>query len=184
MAPLLPDDALARAQSGDPAAFDLIYSALSPLVFGYFSGRGAEDPESLTQEVFLTVFTRLVSVRQGRDSLRTFVFSVAHARYVDEVRRKARRPVLVSYEPDADLRASASAESLALNRFGEGNTEELLLALKEEYREVLLLRVVAGLSLEQVADVMGKSTGSVKQLQRRGLIRLKELVELDEEEAS
>jgi RNA polymerase sigma-70 factor (ECF subfamily) len=179
-----PDDALARAQSGDPAAFEWIYSYLSPLVLGYFNGRGVEDPESLTQEVFLTVFTRLASVRGGLDSLRTFVFSVAHARHVDEVRRRARRPLLVSYEPEADFRTSASAESVALNRFGEGNTEELLLGLKEEYREVLLLRVVAGLSLEQVADVMGKSTGSVKQLQRRGLIRLKELVELDEEEAS
>jgi RNA polymerase sigma factor (sigma-70 family) len=180
----LPDDALARAQLGDPAAFEQIYLHLSPLVHGYFTGRGAEDAESLTQEVFLTVFTRLASVRGEPGSLRTFVFSVAHARHVDEVRRRARRPVPVGYDPDADFRTSPSAESVALERLGGGELEELLRSLKAEYRDVLLLRVVAGLSLEQVAEVVGRSTGSVKQLQRRALIRLRELVELDEEEAS
>ncbi len=184
MVRMLPDDALARAQQGDPAGFEWIYSQLSPLVLGYFSGRGAEDPEGLTQEVFLTVFTKLTSLRGGPGALRTFVFSVAHARWVDEVRRKARGPVLTGYEPEADSRTSASAESVALDRFGEGNVEELLAALKDEHREVLLLRIVAGLTLEQVGDVMERSTGSIKQLQRRGLLRLKELVELNQKEAS
>ncbi|MHA7263098.1 RNA polymerase sigma factor [Arthrobacter sp. TMN-37] len=184
MVRMLPEEALARAQEGDPAAFEWIYSQLSPLVLGYFSGRGAEDPEGLTQEVFLTVFTKLSTLHGGPGALRTFVFSVAHARYVDELRKKARGPLLTGYEPESDLRASESAESIALNRFGEGDTEELLGSLKDEHREVLLLRVVAGLSLEQTAKVMGRSTGSIKQLQRRGLLRLKELVEPNQKEAS
>jgi len=52
-------------------------------------------------------------------------------------------------------------------------TVALLAALKTEHREVLLLRIVADLPLEQVAKVMGKSVGSVKQLQRRALLALR-----------
>jgi RNA polymerase sigma-70 factor (ECF subfamily) len=50
-------------------------------------------------------------------------------------------------------------------------------ALPADQREVVYLRVAADLSLRQVADVMGKSVGAVKQLQRRGLMALRERVE-------
>ena len=114
MVSTLPDDALPRAQTGEPAALSLIYQSLSPAVLGYFVGRGSEDPEALTQEVFLAVFSRLESVTGGLPGLRTFTFSVAHARLVDEVRRRARAPVLVGYEVDGDPRTADSAEAVAL----------------------------------------------------------------------
>ena len=57
--------------------------------------------------------------------------------------------------------------------------EQLLEELGEEQRAVIMLRVLADLSLEQTAGVLGKSVGSVKQLQRRGLLRLRELLESD-----
>jgi RNA polymerase sigma-70 factor (ECF subfamily) len=50
----------------------------------------------------------------------------------------------------------------------------LLDHLGGDQREVLALRIVAGLTVEQVADIMGKSAGAVKQLQRRALITLRE----------
>lgn len=183
MVALLPDDALVRAQSGEPAAFSLLYKALSPAVLGYFAGRGSEDPEALTQEVFLTVFSKLDSVSGGFPGLRTFTFSVAHARYVDEVRKKTRSPVLVGYEADGDTRVADSAESVALGNLDAGGAGGLLAHLNAEQRDVLLLRIVAELPIDQVAEVLGKSAGSVKQLQRRGLLKLKEIVQPKESKA-
>jgi RNA polymerase sigma factor (sigma-70 family) len=179
----LPEDALIRAQSGEPAAFSLLYQALSPAVLGYFTGRGSEDPEALTQEVFLTVFSKLGSVTGGLPGLRTFTFSVAHARHVDEVRRRTRTPVLVGYESDGDIRSTDSAESVVLEKLDAGGAGSLLAQLNAEQRDVLLLRIVAELPIDQVAEILGRSAGSVKQLQRRGLIRLKQLVHHDESEA-
>ncbi|MEO9139446.1 MAG: sigma factor-like helix-turn-helix DNA-binding protein [Jatrophihabitans sp.] len=49
----------------------------------------------------------------------------------------------------------------------------VLAVLPDDQREVLTLRVVADLSIEQIADVMGRSQGAVKQLQRRGMIALR-----------
>lgn len=62
-----------------------------------------------------------------------------------------------------------------MNAIG-GVAVELLKELAEAQREVLTLRIVADLPLAEVAGVMGQSVGSVKQLQRRGLARLKELL--------
>lgn len=179
----LPEDALTRAQAGEPAAFSLLYQALGPAVLGYFAGRGSEDPEALTQEVFLTVFSKLDTVAGGLAGLRTFTFSVAHARYVDEVRRRARTPVVVGYEVDGDTRLTDSAETVALGQLDLGGAGSMLAQLNDEQRDVLLLRIVAELPIEQVAEILGRSAGSVKQLQRRGLLKLKELVQPNESDA-
>lgn len=176
----LPDEVLSAAQSGDAEAFTRIYTDLAPKVSGYLQARGAEEPAESTQEVFLTVFSKLNSVRGGYRGLRTFAFSVAHARYVDEIRRRVRQPQLVGYEPDADARFADSAETVVLDSLDTSAVGELMQYLKAEQREVLLLRVVADLSLKQVSEITQRSTGSVKQLQRRGLLSLKELVERKE----
>ena len=54
---------------------------------------------------------------------------------------------------------------------------EILALLPDEQREVLTLRIVADLPLEHVAEVIGKSVGAVKQLQRRGLIAIRQAIE-------
>ena len=57
-----------------------------------------------------------------------------------------------------------------------GGISDTLARLNEEQREVLVLRIVADLSIEQVAGIMDKTPGAIKQLQRRGLSALRELV--------
>lgn len=126
------------------------------------------------QEVFLAVLPRLATVTGGVAGLRTFVFSIAHARMVDDQRRRHRAPVELPFEPDLDGREEASAEAEALARISPQEVVRLLGVLPDDQREVLTLRLVAGLTVEQVADVMGKSVGAIKQLQRRALIRLRE----------
>lgn len=176
----LSDDLVSAARSGDPEAVGTIYAELSPKVHGYLRARGVEDPEGLTSEVFLQVLTKLRGLRGGPAELRTFVFSVAHARAVDEIRRKARRPVSSPYEAEFDLREVQSAESTALADAGGRNVRDLLELLNEEQRAVITLRVIGDLTLEQTADVVGKSTGAVKQLQRRGLLALRGVLERGE----
>ncbi|TJY72540.1 RNA polymerase sigma factor [Arthrobacter sp. CAU 1506] len=176
----LSDDVVYAAQSGKAEAFSEIYAALAPGITGYLKVRGLEDHEGAVQEVFLALFSRIGSVRGGFQGLRTLAYSIAHARYVDDVRRRARHPQLTPYDPDADRRAVESAETALLETLGESDVGRQLKELKPDQQEVLLLRVVADLSLEQVAEIMGRSTGSIKQLQRRALLKLKSVVERKE----
>ncbi|NKX49929.1 sigma-70 family RNA polymerase sigma factor, partial [Arthrobacter deserti] len=79
-----------------------------------------------------------------------------------------------------DLRTTGSAEEVVLGSLAESDVGHQLKALNPDQREVLLLRIVADLSVEQVASIMGRSAGSIKQLQRRGLHKLKTLIERKE----
>ena len=163
-----------------PAAFSLVYKTYASQVLGYLTARAVEDPEAAMQEVFLSVLPRLDTVRGGEAGLRTFIFSVAHARMVDDHRRQSRHPVKLPFEPGLDQREDTSAEKEALQRISPGEVLGLLSGLPQDQREVLSLRLVGGLTVEQTAEAMDKSAGSVKQLQRRALLKLRELAAVKE----
>lgn len=171
------DEAFEAAQLGRPWGLRAVYEELAPRVHGYLRARGASEPEDLTSEVFLTVFSRLATVTGGASGLRTLVFSVAHARLVDDLRRRSRRGDAVPYEPWHDERTAPSPEDEVVDRIQSAELRALLHQLPDEQRDVLLMRLVADLSVEQTAAAVGRSAGAVKQLQRRGLLALRALLQ-------
>lgn len=157
----------------DPAVlFSVVYRTFAGAVLGYLRARGVDDPEAVTQDVFLAFFPRIGGLTGGLSGAKSLLFSIAHARMVDHYRRVERRPDLTPYDPLADSRRTASAEDQVLGQ--EGTALALLEGLADDHREVLALRVVADLSIDQVAGIMGKSQGAIKQLQRRALQNLKD----------
>lgn len=164
-------------RAGDPEAFRRVYAALAPLVLGYLRAHGSADPEALTQEVFVAIFRRGAELRGDADGLRTFALSVAHARLVDEWRYRSRHPDTVQLDEVDDTRRAPAAETEALAAVESAAVVDLLTGLPEAQRSVVALRVVAGLSLEETAQVLGRSVGAIKQLQRRGLLGLRALAE-------
>ena len=170
------DDIVRAAVAGDPEAFRRVYDALAPRVLGYLRSRGVEDPEGMVSEVFLAVHPRLPDLTGGSAGLHTLVFSVAHARAVDDARRRSRRPASFSYDPEYDDRITGSAEQIAVQSLEAERALALMQRLNEDQRTVVTLRIIGDLSLEQTAEVTGKTVASVKQLQRRGLARLRTLM--------
>ena len=167
------DAAFEAAVQGDPAGLRQLYDELAPAVAGYLRVRGAREPEDLCSEVFLAVFPRLSTVSGGAAGLRTLLFSIAHARLVDELRRRSRRGETAALDELSDPRTARSAEDEALAAYSSDAVRDILGQLPPDQRDVLLLRLVADLTVEQVAETMGKSPGAVKQLQRRGLNTLR-----------
>ncbi|MFD5276015.1 RNA polymerase sigma factor [Pseudarthrobacter sp. NPDC058362] len=161
------------AAGTDPAAlFAVAYRSFAGPVLGYLKARGVDDPEAVTQDVFMAFYPMVEDLTGGLPGAKSLLFSIAHARLVDHYRRVDRRPRLSPYDPQDDHRTSPSAEEQAVEL--DGGAADLLRGLSTEHQEVLALRVVADLSIEQVAGIMGKSTGAIKQLQRRALQNLKE----------
>jgi RNA polymerase sigma-70 factor (ECF subfamily) len=93
MAAPITDGVVRAAQDGEAAAFRVIYEELAPVVLGYLTAKGVADPEAVTGDVFLAALPRLRELSGGAAGLRTFVMSVAHARMVDDARRRRRQPV-------------------------------------------------------------------------------------------
>lgn len=170
------DAVVAAACAGDPDAWASIWRQHAPAVHGYLRAHGATNPEDLTSEVFVAVFGRIRRFRGGENELRAFIFTVAHHRLIDDRRRRANQPPSTSYDPDIDSRQTPSAEQAGLAQLGAERARNLIEALPREQRDVMLLRVIGDLTLEQTAAVLGKRVGAVKAAQHRALIRLRQLL--------
>jgi RNA polymerase sigma factor (sigma-70 family) len=172
------DDVLAAAQAGAAWAFEVLYRDLSPAVTGYLRLHGALDPDDLASETFLAVFRGLAGFSGDEDGLRSWVFTIAHRRLVDDWRRRSRRPQLADDVDDLlPETPGGDVEDDVLTRLGTETVHRMCAGLPADQRSVLLLRVLADLTVEQVAAVMDRSVGSVKALQRRGLRSLRTTLE-------
>jgi RNA polymerase sigma factor (sigma-70 family) len=170
------DGVLAAAQAGAGWAAERLWTSLAPAVAGYLRAQGAAEADDLTSEVFLGAFRSLGSFSGSEEQFRSWVFTIAHRRLTDERRRAARRPVAaVAVEPE-DGAPGPSAEEEALRRLSGARVRELCDRLVPDQRDVLLLRLVGGMTVEEVAAALGKSEGAVKALQRRALIALRKIL--------
>src|SRR3954453_3346734 len=170
-------DLVVAAREGQAWALTEIWQRHAPAVNGYLRGRGASEPEDMTSEGFLAVVERLIRFHGDDDALRSFVFTIAHHKMVDDLRRRSRRGEPGGYDPQIDPPIEGSAETAAMTSIGDEQVDALLSTLSPDQREVVLLRVVADLSLEQTAEVLGKRVGAVKALQHRALASLRRLIE-------
>ena len=169
-------DLLARARAGSGEAFSAIYAELAGPVAGYLRVKGVPDVEDLTSEVFLQVFRGIGRFQGDPAGFRSWVFTIAHRRVVDTWRSAGRHPAPVPYEPQKDHRTAPSAEDEALELVERDHALALLETLTAEQREVLVLRIVADLTIEDVATVVGRPPSAVKALQRRGLASLRRVL--------
>ncbi len=172
---------LAAARTGAPWAFERLWRALAPSVAGYLRLQGAFEPDDLTSEVFLSVLTGLESFEGDEDRFRSWVFTIAHRRLVDDWRRRGRRPPLADGAGPNEHRkaepAGGDVEDEALRRLSEQRVRRMCELLAPDQRDVLLLRMVAGMSLDQTAEALGKTTIAVKALQHRGVAAVRRHLE-------
>jgi RNA polymerase sigma factor (sigma-70 family) len=170
------ESVLHAARVGAPWACTTIWVEYAPAVSAFLTARGSREPDDLTSEVFLTVFYRLSDFVGAEPEFRSFVFSIAYRRLVDELRMRSRRGDPIEWSAETDRRSSPSAEDDALTRLGETSALTLLEALPEDQRNVMVLRIVADLTVEQIAAVLDKRVGAVKALQRRALDSMRKKV--------
>jgi len=175
----VPDDLVAAAMTGDREAVGRVLAIIRPLVVRYCRARlGAPDRSSasaddVAQEVCLAVLTALPGYRvQGKPFL-AFVYGIAAHKVIDAHRASARN----RSEPVADVPDSVEAgdgpEQRALRVELSGEMGRLLDQLPDKQREILVLRVVVGLSAEETAEAVGSTPGAVRVAQHRALARLR-----------
>jgi RNA polymerase sigma-70 factor (ECF subfamily) len=175
------DDVLTAAQAGAGWAFEVLYRDLAPSVTGYLRLHGAAEPDDLASETFIGVFTGLGGFSGDEAALRGWVFTIAHRRLVDDWRRRSRRPQVADDPGDLSELRGGDVEDDALTGLGTETVQRLCAELPDDQRSVLLMRILADLTIEQVAQAMGRSVGATKALQRRGLRTLRTRLETSPE---
>ncbi len=164
------------AVHGDPRAIDQLLRYLRPLVVKYCRarvGRSATTADDVAQDVCLAVLTALPKYReQGRPFL-AFVYGIAAHKVADAHRALARnRAEPMADVPDQPAR-SGGPEEYVLQDELNGTLGRLLHVLPDKQREILVLRVVVGLSAEETAEAVGSTPGAVRVAQHRALGRLR-----------
>lgn len=164
------DNVLFAARAGAEWAWERIYAELAPPVAGYLRAHGAWDADDLAAEVFLQVVRGLDGFSGDERAFRAWVFTIAHRRLVDELRRRERRPeTLVA---DTPVLRGGDVEEEAHAGLDDERVRAAIAELPDDQRAVLLLRIVGDLTIEQIAAAVGKRPGAVKALQRRALKRI------------
>jgi RNA polymerase sigma-70 factor (ECF subfamily) len=168
---------VARARAGEEEAWAEIYEELSPAVIGYLRARNAPSPEDIAGEVFIQVVRDIGNFEGTWSGFRAWVFSIANNRLIDAKRYAARRPAPEPLEQESVLGEAPGADDEAFARIGSENVREILDGLSDDQQAVLTLRIIGGLTIEEIAGVVDKRVGAVKALQRRALRKVRKEME-------
>jgi RNA polymerase sigma-70 factor (ECF subfamily) len=173
---LTPTD-LDGARRCEPGAVTRVYTAYAPALFRFFMAEvgDRQEAQDLVGTVFVSAIEGLPRFRGPIQALGGWLFQIARHDLYD-FRRKQARSRLEPLEEKLDEAALAAGaldpEELAIERLEGTRVMAALRELSLDQREVLLLRMAAGLTAPEVADLLGKTTGAVKALQHRGLASL------------
>ncbi|MFL6157346.1 MAG: sigma-70 family RNA polymerase sigma factor [Marmoricola sp.] len=172
------------ARNGDKEAFGQLYDHYQPSVyrFLYYRVGSMTLAEDLTAETFFRALRSMHSFRwQGKD-FGAWLMTIARNLTADHF--KAGRTRLEQTTEDMQT-LDTTSESPEIEVLSSLTNEALLRALGElptEQRECLIMRFLQGLSIAETAEILGRSSGAVKQLQLRGVRNLAKLIPAGERE--
>ncbi len=170
---------LAAACAGGEWAWRELYDAIAPQLTRYLRARGVPEPDDVVGETFVRVVRYIDGFDGDEAAFRTWVFTIGRNLVVDDLRRQARRPVdAVADEQLVAAAPTGNAEDDAMRDLALAHVEQILDHLSVDQRDVLLLRILGGLTIPEIAQVAGKKEGAVKMLQARGLAAIRTKISL------
>lgn len=167
------DDFVARLADGDERAWAELYQQYAGRIAGYARTKGVADPDDLLGEVFAAAAERVGDFDGDERALRSWLFTIAHHRLADDLRRRSLRATDPT-EPSAfeGLEFDSDAISESLSRLDADGALEMLSWVTDDQREVLTVRILGQLSIVETAAVLGKPPGAIKALQHRAITRI------------
>jgi RNA polymerase sigma-70 factor, ECF subfamily len=168
---------LVGAQSGCEDQFAVLWRDANPALLRYLRVIAPENAEDIAAETWVQVVRGLRRFTGDEGAWRAWLFTTARRRLLDQARLRRRHPA----EPLDEISAAqvprtADTAQIALDNIATESAVALLSRLPPQQAEVIMLRVVAGLDTDAVAEMLGKTPGSVRVTAHRGLKRLEALL--------
>lgn len=169
--PLSADD-IDAARQGDSEALGRVFRRYNAALLRYLRGLGVRHADDIAGQVWLEVSAGFARFTGDDDGLRRWLFTIARRRMIDAYRRECSRPEELVDSPVVQATAPPADASLERLEWAE----EILRQLPPQQAEVVLLRTVAGFTVDEVAAMIDKSPGAVRVLAHRGLERVLDLL--------
>lgn len=172
MSHLLEIELLRRVKSGDTAAFGELYHTYVAKIYRFilFKVQTHEEAEDLSADVFLRAWQHLYQQQRAVRNFRAFLYQIAKNLVIDYYRQRAQR------EFPADVAAGQAVDQRQQQLFHQAERSlelaeiaGIVRQLKDEYKDVVLLRYVEQLSVREIAQIIGKSPGAVRVILFRAL---------------
>jgi RNA polymerase sigma-70 factor (ECF subfamily) len=173
-------DVVSRAIKGDGGAFAQLYEEYFDKVYRYIYLRlgNQAEVEDLTQEVFVKVLEAIGSYKWRDLPFAAWLFRIARNHMIDHLRKEGKVEKVTWDDNTADVEEPNPA-SVAERRIESEELRDNIRRLSPAQRVVISLRFGSGLSVAEVAKVLGKSPGTVKALQHNGVVALKKMMLVD-----
>lgn len=164
------DVTLADARAGHGSALGELFRDLHPRVVRYLRALEPGEAEDLASDVWLDVAAALRGFEGDQAGLRALAFTIARRRLIDLQRRRARHPsVPMDMETIRDEAWVGDVEQEAMTSLSTEAALERVSSLPADQAEVILLRVLGGLKVDEVARITEKRPGTVRVIQHRAL---------------
>lgn len=165
-------DLVDRARAGDPDAWVVLYRRAYPSLLAYATTRlGRPEAEDAVSETMTRAVRNIATFRWQGVDFSGWLFGIHRHVVADAQRVRCRRPA--THAPDRDEHQPLEA---VVRDDEHTMVRRMFQRLNPKEQELLHLRVIAGLSVEEVATILGKRPGAVRVAQSRALARLRTLM--------
>lgn len=171
------DALVKKSQDGDSDAFGSLYEQFITPIYRYIYYRvGSDDAEDLTEMVFLKAWENIKQFRFGVHSFSSWIFRIAHNIIVDHYRLyKYKTEELLDNVFDSNI--EATSQTRAHRSLNSKLISDALSQLKDDYRQVLVLKYINDMTNDEMCVVTGRTHASLRILQFRALRMLRKILE-------
>jgi RNA polymerase sigma-70 factor (ECF subfamily) len=171
---------IAAAREGDPTAVSGLWRSLNPDLLRFLRARDQRSADDIASETWIRVGRSVRRFEGSEEDFRAWFFTIARRALIDWHRAESRRASTPVDDAIFDeLTADADTAGAAIERLDTEAALRLVALLPPDQAEVIVLRVIAGLDVERVAEIVQKKVGNVRVMQHRGLRRLAAMLERD-----
>jgi len=164
---------LRSAQCGRENAFAALWTEFNPSLRRYLSVMAGQAADDIAADTWSVVASSLGRFEGDESGFRAWLYTIARHRHIDMRRREARRRESFLDENELSMSATRQdVENLAEEAIGTEAALRLIASLPPDQAEAVALRVIGGLDVARVADMMGRTPSTVRVLTHRGLKKL------------
>jgi RNA polymerase sigma-70 factor (ECF subfamily) len=176
---------LQRVAGGDSTAIRECIDQHGALVWSLARrlSRTPSDAEDATQEIFLDIWRSAARFDASQGSEKVFIAMIARRRLIDRLRKTTAEPPMDSVDV-LEFATCSDPGSASETSLEAEHAMRALAELRPEQRQVLELGLLHGLSQSEIATRLSMPLGTVKSFMRRGLIRVREFMKIDDQRRS